>query len=413
MQSGIPAGATDPFTGYSPYYVGTKAGSPFAPSLYRVGGRMNYAGRPMERAAASPETAAQVIFNEPFGSLFASIFRKGSESAGTLAQASGDESRNPFREAKQRQESTPSIAEPTTPAGVNSPPSVADTKPETPSAHIEGNASTPPAEPRFIFLGDFDGAGALRVERADRLDERTFTFPDAQRTFNLFINPSAVEFERSFAIDDLNNDGLVDLLVASRAGLFGGVLLGEADGNFRLADAFLTAYEPTVVTLGQVHNGMHDIVALNCRTGVVTTFRADDRYRPLHTQSLGFAPDYVAHLASQDDGRDYLMAARAGDQEFVYRWYDDGRLEDSGQNLPGDPSVSFGADPLLQNVVSSLLVYQIGSEASITLSNGRGQSFNVANMRVRPNVFLAIGDLSNRGTLDVAFAFAIAKVPVK
>ena len=78
------------------------------------------------------------------------------------------------------------------------------------------------------------------------LNETTFVFPDGRRTFSLFVNPSAVEEQRSLAIEDITGDGNVDLLVTSHANLFGGVFMGDGKGNFALLDTFVSGYEPVV-----------------------------------------------------------------------------------------------------------------------------------------------------------------------
>jgi hypothetical protein len=417
IQDRIPALSGEAFNVYSPYPIGSQSSLIRAPEVFRVGRTSSYFLQGSSaQIPSSPDLALASVFEKPFSLLFASIFKKGaSETGNLLADASGEENRNPFREAKQKIEPSAAASDTTKSAAASQTQktSSADgTQDKASSATVAAGGPSAPLG-RFIFLGDFDGHGVLGVHRADRSGDTAFSFSDAQRTFSLYINPGAVDFQRSFALDDMNGDGRPDLLVTSRASLFGGVLIGNGNGGFDLAGSFLTAYEPTIATLGASFNGMRDIVAVNTRTGEVSTYRAATQYRPSGLQTLDFLPDYIGHLVSLQDGLDYLMAARSGNPEILYRWNDSGRLENSGIDLPGDPTLSFTGGSYAQNLTSALRVYQVGPYASVTLSNSRGQTFNVANMKLWPNAFLAVGDLAGQGTLDVAVAFLVSSTPVK
>jgi len=403
-----------------PSYAAFPAGSQARPFLsaraLNIGNDFRYSGntRSVATLMNSPSTAA--VFGKSFGTLFASLFKNGSEETDAVAQAAGDESRNPFREAKQK-----SDVKPAAPPAKADPAAVSTASPTAPASQAPNSSGPspspvqvkPPVESRFIFLGDFDGSGALKLMEAGRVDDTSFSFSDAQRVFNLFINPSSVDQERSLALDDVNGDGLADLLVTSRASVSGGILLGDGNGNFRLVDSFLTGYEPTIATTGASFNGVRDIAALDTRTGSVTIYRAGGRYRLLRTLSLGFLPDYIGHFVSLQDGVNYLMAAQGDNAQDLYKWQDDGTLDVTGATLAGAPSLSYTKDFLSQNVTNLLQVYQIGSCVTVTLDNGRGLSFNVANMRMWPGMFLAIGDLAKDGTLDVAVAYLVSSTAAK
>jgi hypothetical protein len=194
----------------------------------------------------------------------------------------------------------------------------------------------------------------------------------------------------------MNGDGNPDILVTKREALSGGVMFGDGKGGYQLTDWFLTGYEPTIPSAGPFRNGKREIVTFSSRTGELKTFHATDKYRMTQTQKLAFAPDYLLHLVATDTSHEFLRAAHAGGPEQILRWKDDGSLEAIEDKLPEEPlilSFDFGSD-LVQ-------AYQVGGYASVLLTSQR-KSFNVANLRLSPGIFLVIGDLYGRGYTDVA-----------
>ncbi len=368
--------------------------------------------------------AAQYL-DTSFASLLDSVFKHGDD-ANQVPDLSRQRqgSRNPFTDAKEKAdaEAAPSAAAAASPPAP--PPARQTSTPDQsagtttaptqqPSAGGGSPRSGPPEEP-FLVLGDFSGTGVVEAKSASRLDDGTFAFLDGSRSFSVYVNPSAPELQRSFAIDDFNDDGIPDLLVTSRAALLGAVLIGDGQGNYQIADTFVTGYEPTVPVPGLMGDGFRDILTVNVRTGWVQTFRRSDSYRMVRGQAaIGFRPDFVARITQSESGMDCFMAAESGAEADVYQWQSDGMLVSSGWNLPQAPSISINKDFLQENALGNLQVYQVGSSASVMLTDSHGASFNVANFRVFPQIFLIVGDISKRDTLDVGVAFLLSTAPAK
>jgi len=371
--------------------------------------------------------AAALVFNSSFASLFERLFDSRSDVSTSARSESADGERNPFAEAKLKEEaSAPKVAaesaQPASEEPASDPPAKSEEKKQEtqpPPPPEQPNAPKPAGNPRplvgdLIFLGDFDGSGLLTAVPAERAGENLFVFADGSRTYSLFINPEAVEYQRSFAIEDINNDGMTDLLVTSRAALYGGVFLGDREWGFRLTGLFLTGYEPTVATAGPRAEGGRDVVAVNVRTGTVTAFRAaGNYYRSLRSSQLGFVPDYIAHLAELGTGSDYLLAAQNGMEPRLYKWLADSRLENPVGGVPSEPGLTIGASQAPESGIGLLQAHQVGSYASVVLANRAGQAFNVANMIVSPQITLVIGNIEKRGGLDVAVALLLSFTPAK
>jgi hypothetical protein len=374
------------------------------------------------KSASSSATPQQLLavgaaqyLDTPFQSLFASVFKHGSEeslSAPDPAKPKDQTPTNPFSEAKQKAEAE---APPPTPVAAAPPPAPPKETPPPADQSAKPTPSTPVTVPKpaapdgpYTVLGDFNGTGVLAAMSASRIDDGTFAFANGQRVFNLYINPAAVELQRSFAVDDFNGDGMADILVTSRAALFGALRLGDDKGNFQLADTFVTGYEPTVPVPGLLQGTQRDILSVNMRTGTVVTFRKQDRYSQVLSQNLiNFLPDFVARATEMASDSDRFIAAQAGKAVQVYQWQDDGTLASSSDSIPPDPSIVLYKDFLQEGATGILQVYQVGSSASVLLTI-HSQSFNVANFRVFPQIFLVFGDLTKRGNLDVAVAYLLS-----
>ena len=356
----------------------------------------------MRRRDSNSKSSAAIL-DASFDQLFASVF--GPVRTDGAALFANDEPPNPFTEAKQKQESSANSQSSDTKSDAAANKSQTkkqasnanDSKPDSNGSQTIIPGSATPASSRFLMIGDFDGSGVLRTAYADRLSPTRFASDDGTRDFNLYINPAAVEQQRSFGVDDIDADGYSDLLVTSRASLFGGVFLGGTDGEYRYADKFLTGYEPIVPAAGPLSSGMREILTVNMRSGSLTRFRSVEHYRPFQTERLSFLPTYVLRMFSPETSLDYLMAVQSGITGQILKW-GNGLLEPAEFGLNEDATVlsaDYGS--------CSVRAYQVGSYASIVLSAG-GSSFNVANMRVSPKIFLVIGDLQQQGFKDVAIA---------
>ncbi len=362
--------------------------------------------------AAAMELPGQTL-NVPLESLFASLMNQ------PEAPAAKGDLPNPFTEARKNLEAEKAQAAPSTPVSSSPATQEAETPKDTSSTPQAGSTQDAsamgisPREASFLFLGDFDGSGMLKCVAAKRSGDATFAFSDSLRSFIIFSNPAAVEGERSFSVEDLDGDGNMDLLQTGRSLLFGRVYLGDGTGNLRYSTYFLTGFEPTVAVPGPMGSGGREILSVNVRTGSYTIFVPSGVYLPYRQDSLGFVPDYLAHLVQVETGADYLSASQTGDIQRLYHWLGNSGLTESSETLPSQPAISISLDQQFEGGTSSVQVFQTGSYASIVLTNNFGQRFNVANMHITPQIFLVLGDLGKQGTLDVGVAFSVSTTPLK
>jgi hypothetical protein len=372
-----------------------------------------------QRKDSSLNALAALMLGDSFNQLFASVFKMSNEDFPAVVPAV--EFPNPFTEAKQQKEAAasqpenkpsqaekPAAKEPNTAKGQSAANDSTPQSPVTPATPV-----TPPAisaggdgvSEYALVIGDFNGSGVLAFSKAIRVGDTGFASSDGEREFDLFINSDAAELQSAFCVDDLNGDGIPDLLVTAHSSLFGGVLLGNGNGDYQLTDKFVTGYEPTVPSAGPFWNGEREIVTMNTRTGELILFQMADQYHEIQKAYLPFVPDFLLHLIDSNTSADFLLTSQSGGAKQLLNWKDDGSIQLSSDAFAGDPFVftaAIGTD--------SVQAYQVGNYASIVLSSS-GHSFNVANMRVFPQIFLVIGDLQNQGSTDVAVGYLRSFTP--
>jgi hypothetical protein len=342
-----------------------------------------------------------------FSQLFSSIFGQNrSESAG--ARSATEDLPNPFTEARVKREASASeTSNSKSESAAKSPAKTQDPKPQSTEAAPVSAGAGVPLEDQFLLIGDFSGSGRLGALTARRSGDTAFISDDGERGFSLYVNSAALEQQSAFYIDDINADGTADLLVTSRPYLSGGVLLGDGNGGYQLADRFLTGYEPIIPTAGPIRNGMRGILSVNARSGELRTYVFSDRYRLAQIANLRFAPDYLLHLIAPDSSCEFSRAAHTSGAEQVLRWEDNDLLKPTSETLGADPTAL-----ITSFKDSSVQIFQVGSYASIVLSS-QGKAFNVANLRVFPQTFLVFGDIYRQGFVDVAVGTASYFTPKK
>jgi len=362
-------------------------------------------GNAAQRRNSNLNALAALTLNGSFNQFFSSVFKKSNEDI----LAGKDEIPNPFTEAKEKEVASqqPSPAE--KPAAKDQvaakdskPSSTATTASTAPVVSGGGNG----IREDTLIIGNFNGSGMLGFAKAMRVSDTGFLSSDGAREFALLVNSAAVPLKSSFYVDDLNGDGNPDLLVTKWLSLSGAVMLGDANNNFQVSDSFFTGFEPTVPSAGPFRDGKREILTVNMRSGEVHVFRAADRYAQVQSSLIPLVPDYLLHLIKSENSADFLLTAQMSGAKQMLGWNDDGTVGLSSEDLAADPLVltaAIGAD--------SVQVYQVGNYASIILTS-QGQSFNVANLRLFPQIFLLIGDLERNGTTDVAIGSLKSFVPV-
>lgn len=370
-----------------------------------------FRARPGQREGVVVVELQSHPFEADFKTFLATLFgpgRLGPEDL-KLSRLEGDGGlANPFTEAKQKldqEQSAPAPEEKEPPqAQVEKPP---PPRAETKSAPEPSGAGAP--LPQFLFIGSFSGQPVAEFRPAFRTGENSFVLePDQAGLFNLFINESAVALEKCLAVEDLNRDGLPDLVLTHSLSLYGGIFLGDATGRFQYRDKFVTGYQPTLVVGGWFDDdAIPDLVLANPHTGLASLLKMDakERFRSWLNFAMDLRPDFINSGVRSENGFSTLVAAQlASRQGRVFEGFNEPALRRSGLAWDTLPGYLLRQDLTGDRQEEAVLLLQFGDMVSVLVAKERGGFFNVANLRLFQGHFVVLGDFNGDSQLDAALA---------
>ena len=151
---------------------------------------------------------------------------------------------------------------------------------------------------------------------------------------------------------DFDGDGNYDVAVANNTGNSVSILLGNANGTFKVAASYPTAAGPDVLTIGDFDNDfLYDVVTSNGGANSVSWLRgnANGTLRAAVNTNVGADPEYVNTADFNNDGRLDLVVLQY-QANSVRRLSGNGNgtfamVADIAQNMPfGVATNDFNAD---------------------------------------------------------------------
>ncbi|CAF4135376.1 unnamed protein product [Adineta steineri] len=275
--------------------------------------------------------------------------------------------------------------------------------------------------PHGLALGDFNHDGQLDIIIANYdLNNVGVLLGYTNGTFPLqtIFSTGDLSFPTSVAVDDLNDDNELDIIVANSATENIGILYGYGNGSFASLDLYSTGVGsiPQAVTTGDFNNDKKlDIAIVDSGTNrVVTLIKYDTgsfQKQITFSTGLGSAPNAVAVADLNNDGWLDFVAVNSGSGNVgVFLGLSNGTFSNQTIYSTGMRSfpvaisiVDLNNDSYLDMVVANFYTNNVG----IFLGYGNGTFTNQTTFYTGYNsgpCGVVCGDFNNDSQLDIAVA---------
>jgi hypothetical protein len=268
-------------------------------------------------------------------------------------------------------------------------------------------------QPIAIAVGDLNRDGRPDVVVANQAtDNIGVLLGQADGTFRLhglFQSGTTNSSPNGVALFDAKGEGKLDVAVSNYYSSDVSVLLGDGTGNFGMPRAFVTDQEPLAVAAGDLNGDqIPDLVALNrdnsYADAVVLLGQGDGAFIGVENVIVDPAPDAVIAGDIDNDGLADLIVGYPTGTLLVRRAQASGgfaapvTLQAAG-NAVAVGSGDFNADSRLDIVALN------ASTSNVSMFLGQKNGFlNKGNYQVAGGVALTVGDWNRDGRVDLAVA---------
>ena len=236
------------------------------------------------------------------------------------------------------------------------------------------------------------------------------TLVAADGTFPTAVKYGVGDAPESVALDDVNNDGVNDIVTANKFSNEVSVLMGNSDGTFDVATNFPTGDEPRSVVLGDVDgDGNGDIVTANRSSNDISVLfgNGDGTFQTAVNYSAGEKPRSVAlgHL-NTDGFIDIVTGNLTDDRVSILIGNGDGSFQAVVQLDTGDGPESIALGDVNSDGTSDIITAnKFSNDVSVLTGNGDGTfQAAVSYASGQQPSSVAIGDVNGDGNSDIVTA---------
>jgi hypothetical protein len=274
----------------------------------------------------------------------------------------------------------------------------------------------PVGHPGALVLGDFRGNGKLDIAVLQPVAGKVaILLGNGDGTFGSEVGYSTGMNPVALAAADVNGDGHLDLVVVNFNSNTVSVLLGNGDGTFQAHLDYATGVKPVSVAVADFNrDGKLDLAVANNNDNTVSILlnNGSGAFPTQATYATASAPTGLV-AADFGNGNMDLALSTASQSASVLLGNGDGTFQPANSNYPigvnsqAIATADMNSDGFLDLVVANYT----DNTLSVMLGNGNG-TFKVQSVyptNLGPG-FMAIGDFSDVGKLDVAVVDVTADV---
>ncbi|MGD0921682.1 MAG: choice-of-anchor D domain-containing protein [Terriglobia bacterium] len=234
------------------------------------------------------------------------------------------------------------------------------------------------AYPVALARGDFNRDGLLDVVVADRAGAAISLLLGATNgTLQSHMEYSTGALPVAVVSGDFNGDGKLDVAVASKQDNNVAILLGKGDGTFQAAAAYATGLSPSGVVAGDFNSDSKlDLAVTNSADNTVSILlgNGDGTFQGQTTLATGTNPTSVTAADLNADNKLDLVVTNAGNNTVsVLLGNGDGTFQTPGVFATGAYPVSATVGDFNRDGSPDLAVANLnGDTVSILLGNGNG-----------------------------------------
>ncbi|CAF1238509.1 unnamed protein product [Adineta ricciae] len=216
------------------------------------------------------------------------------------------------------------------------------------------------------------------------------------------------------AVNDLNHDGILDMIVLSRASNMMMISLGYGNGSFQSPTFYSTSSNPYSLAIGDFNNDTNiDIVVANRNSHNICVYLGNDdgTLGTPSNYSTGSEPAFVALGDFNNDDRLDIVVANFGNNSVsVFLGYGNGRFTNETRYSSGSKPICVATSDFNNDNQADLVLANFNNRSMTILFGYNNGSFgNPTVYRTGTNpYFVTVADLNNDGRVDIVVANSVS-----